>query len=150
VDLASAAATAVLGAGTLHALHVLAAQLLHDHERAATVPQHAEGNAMNRAPRGERRRDRCASAGRRSRLERRWPRAAAWARPPFASWCSVHRVSFGVMGHGGRTLMIVEELGCQNAQGVQRASAKNGRRRGTLPDLSRPASAGERNCGELE
>ena len=39
------------------------------------------------------------------------------------------------MGHGGRTLMIVEELGCQNAQGVQRASAKNGRRRGTLPDL---------------
>ena len=39
------------------------------------------------------------------------------------------------MGHGGRALMIVEELGCQNAQGVQRASAKNGRRRGTLPDL---------------
>ena len=93
---------------------------------------------MNRAPRGERRRDRCASAGRRSRLERRWPRAAAWARPPFASWCSVHRVSFGVLGHGGRALMIAEELGCQNAQGVQRASAKNGRRRGTLPDLRRP------------
>ena len=34
--------------------------------------------------------------------------------------------------------MIAEELGCQNAQGVQRASAKNGRRRGTLPDLRRP------------
>ena len=37
--------------------------------------------------------------------------------------------------------MIVEELGCQNAQGVQRASAKNGRRRGTLPDPLRFSSS---------